>query len=61
MLRQELAPDEPSIYIPCAMLIGRGTTQDGIHYEGFMHADGTCHYYNTKDSMELPNDCDITD
>lgn len=61
MLRHELSPDEPSIYIPCAIFIGRGTTQNGIHYEGFMMNDNTIHYFNTADLMELPNDCDITD
>ena len=60
MLRHELSPDEPSIYVPCAIFIGRGTTQDGIHYEGFMMNDNMIHYFNTQTGEEL-NDCDITD
>lgn len=54
----ELSPDQPSLYIPASLFVGRGTTQEGIHYEGFLLSDGHVHFFNTSDGKEIPNDCD---
>lgn len=56
MINHELSPDQPYLYIPNGLFIGRGTTQDGVHYEGFLMNDGHIHYFNTTDGKELPND-----
>lgn len=42
--------------IPESLFVGRGTTQDGIHYEGFELMDKSIHYYNIADGKELPDD-----
>ncbi len=53
MIRQELSPDQPYLYIPESIFIGRGITQDGVYYEGFELKDGSIHYYETDTGKEL--------
>lgn len=60
MLTHELSPDQPYLYVPNGLFAGRGTTQNGIHYEGFMMNDNTIHYFNTQTGEEL-NDQDKTE
>ena len=33
--------------------IGHGTTDEGIHIEGFLLMDGHIHYYNVQDGQEV--------
>ena len=57
MLTHKLSPDQPYLYVPNGLFVGRGTTQNGIHYEGFMMNDNMIHYFNTQTGEEL-NDQD---
>ena len=54
-LNHEIAPDAPTLYVPSGLYVGRGTTDEGIHIEGFLLMDGHIHYYNVQDGQEVPS------
>lgn len=53
-INHELSPDQPYLMVH-GLFAGRGTTQDGIHYEGFLMDDGHVHYFDTQTEKEIPN------
>ena len=55
MIKQYLDVDQPSLYMPGTLFMGRGTNDEGIHYEGFMRKDGTIHYYDILTEKEIKN------
>lgn len=51
-INHEIAPDQPTLYKP-GLYIGHGTTDEGVHIEGFLQLDGHIRFYNTEDGNEV--------
>lgn len=58
-INHELSPDQPYLMVH-GLFAGRGTTQEGIHYEGFLMKDGHIHYFNIQTEKEIPDYDDTT-
>ena len=51
-----MAVHKPVLCISNAEFVGSGTTDEGIHIEGYRLTDGTVHFYNEETGEQLPDE-----
>lgn len=51
----------PVLRIKNAEFVGSGTTDEGIHIEGYRLADGTVHFYNEETGEQLPDEEEVVE